>query len=120
MGFGSALDAVIDNALKFTPAGGVVTVVVTATAERIAVAVSDTGPGLTEEEAERIGDRFWRSPRHQNVDGSGLGLSIARTLLAANGGTLTFGPRAPGGAGAGDGTGGAEGGLTVTLSVPRA
>ena len=111
VGFGSALDAVIDNALKFTPAGGLVTVTVTATAERVAVAVTDTGPGLTEEEAERIGDRFWRSARHQNVDGSGLGLSIARTLLAATGGTLSFGPSA----GADEPTG-----LTVTLSVPRA
>ncbi|QMU72237.1 HAMP domain-containing sensor histidine kinase [Streptacidiphilus sp. P02-A3a] len=118
VGFGSALDAVIDNALKFSPAGGEVTVAVTATAERIAVAVSDTGPGLTEEEAERIGDRFWRSPRHQNVDGSGLGLSIARTLLAAGGGTLAFGPRAPGGSADPDSGGGT--GLTVTLSVPRA
>jgi len=110
VGFGSALDAVIDNALKFTPRGLRVEVVVTATADRVAVAVTDAGPGLTEEELERVGDRFWRSPLHQNVDGSGLGLSIARTLLAASGGTLSFAPRGPGG----------PGGLTVTLDVPRA
>ncbi|WP_034090253.1 sensor histidine kinase [Streptacidiphilus albus] len=115
--FGSALDAVVDNALKFTPRGGRVTVSVTADADQVAVAVADTGPGITEEERERIGDRFWRSPRQQNSEGSGLGLSIARTLLAASGGTLTFAPREPG-AEAG-GTGGPTG-LVVTLAVPRA
>ncbi|QMU78759.1 HAMP domain-containing histidine kinase [Streptacidiphilus sp. PB12-B1b] len=113
VGFGSALDAVIDNALKFTPPGERVTVVLTATAEQVAVAVTDAGPGLTEEETQRIGDRFWRSPRHQNVQGSGLGLSIARTLMAASGGSLGFTPRTP------EGVPGPSG-LTVTLSVPRA
>ena len=109
VGFGSALDAVIDNALKFTPVGERVRVSVLAdsAAGRVAVAVSDAGPGLTEEELDRIGDRFWRSPRHQNVDGSGLGLSIARTLLASSGGSLEFDPNEPRG-------------LTVTLAVPSA
>jgi signal transduction histidine kinase len=105
VGFGSALDAVIDNALKFTPPGEQVRVAVTAVGDRIAIAVSDAGPGLTDEEMDRVGDRFWRSPRHQNVDGSGLGLSIARTLLTASGGALEFAPNEPWG-------------LTVTLAVP--
>ncbi|MFC1419890.1 sensor histidine kinase [Streptacidiphilus cavernicola] len=107
VGFGSALDAVIDNALKFTPPGEQVRVAVARAGDRVAVAVSDAGPGLTAEELERIGDRFWRSPRHQNVDGSGLGLSIARTLLTASGGELEFTPNEPWG-------------LTVTLAVPAA
>lgn len=107
VGFGSALDAVIDNALKFTPPGERVRVAVTSVGDRVAVAVSDAGPGLTEEEMDRVGDRFWRSPRHQNVDGSGLGLSIARTLLTASGGALEFAPNQPWG-------------LTVTLAVPAA
>ena len=107
VGFGSALDAVIDNALKFTPPGEQVRVAVTGADGRVAVAVSDAGPGLTDEEMDRVGDRFWRSPRHQNVDGSGLGLSIARTLLTASGGALEFAPNEPWG-------------LTVTLAVPAA
>lgn len=107
VGFGSALDAVIDNALKFTPAGERVRIGVAAVGGRIAVSVSDAGPGLTEEELERVGDRFWRSSRHQNVDGSGLGLAIARTLLAASGGALEFTPGEPWG-------------LVVTLLVPAA
>ncbi|MGW3558098.1 ATP-binding protein [Streptomyces sp. NPDC000963] len=102
----SALDAVIDNALKFTPAGEEVTVTVAQEGARVAVVVADRGPGLTEEELGRIGDRFWRSGRHQNVKGSGLGLSIARVLLTAGGGGVAFTPNAPHG-------------LRVTVTVPR-
>ncbi|MFE7529281.1 sensor histidine kinase [Kitasatospora sp. NPDC057542] len=106
IGFGSALDAVVDNALKFSPAGSEVRVRVAVRRDEVAVTVTDAGPGLTEDELSRAGDRFWRSPRHQNVDGSGLGLSIARTLLAAGGGSLGFAPVKPTG-------------LAVTLAVPR-
>jgi len=106
IGFGSALDAVLDNALKFTPAGDPVRVTVQIRKRDVAVTITDAGPGLAEEELARIGDRFWRSSHHQNVDGSGLGLSIARTLLLAGGGALDFAPAEPHG-------------LAVTLSVPR-
>ncbi|MFE0459735.1 sensor histidine kinase [Kitasatospora sp. NPDC058965] len=106
IGFGSALDAVLDNALKFSPPGGTVAVTLRTGRREVLVTVTDDGPGLTEEELARAGDRFWRSPRHQNVDGSGLGLSIARTLLLAGGGSLEFAPAEPHG-------------LAVTLSVPR-
>jgi signal transduction histidine kinase len=102
----SALDAVIDNALKFTPAGESVVVTATSSGETSAVVVRDGGPGLTEEELARVGDRFWRSGRHQNVSGSGLGLSIARALLAASGGSLTFAPGEPKG-------------LVATCALPR-
>jgi signal transduction histidine kinase len=102
----SALDAVIDNAIKFTPSGESVTVHVAGGAEHVTITVADSGPGLTEEELARIGDRFWRSARHQNVHGSGLGLSIARALLGRGGGAITFGTREPHG-------------LEVTLTVPR-
>ncbi|MEV6670634.1 HAMP domain-containing sensor histidine kinase [Streptomyces sp. NPDC051162] len=91
----SALDAVVDNALKFTPAGAAVDVGVAVDGDTVAITVADGGPGLTEEELTRIGDRFWRSNRHQNVDGSGLGLSISRALLAAGGATLSYAPNTP-------------------------
>ncbi|MDT3398544.1 HAMP domain-containing sensor histidine kinase [Streptomyces sp. B1866] len=102
----SALDAVVDNAVKFTPAGARVRVTAEPGADTVAVTVADSGPGLTSEELARIGDRFWRSGRHQNVSGSGLGLSISRTLLAAGGGTIAYAPNEPSG-------------LRVTISVPR-
>nr|WP_202517043.1 HAMP domain-containing sensor histidine kinase [Streptomyces sp. SID685] len=102
----SALDAVIDNAVKFTPEGGAVEVFVSFEGDTSRVVVTDTGPGLTEEELARVGDRFWRSGRHQNVKGSGLGLSITRALLEAGGGSIAYGPHEPRG-------------LRVTVSVPR-
>lgn len=102
----SALDAVVDNAVKFTPGGGAVTVTVGAEGDHVTVETADAGPGLTDEELERVGDRFWRSGRHQNVSGSGLGLSITRALLAAGGAALTFGHNAPDG-------------LRVLITVPR-
>ncbi|WP_043266426.1 HAMP domain-containing sensor histidine kinase [Streptomyces sp. CT34] len=102
----SALDAVVDNALKFTPAGEPVTVAVAADGARVRITVADRGPGLAEDELARIGDRFWRSSRHQNVSGSGLGLSITRALLAAGGATIAYAPHPPHG-------------LEVTVSVPR-
>ncbi|MDQ0793586.1 HAMP domain-containing sensor histidine kinase [Streptomyces sp. B1I3] len=102
----SALDAVIDNALKFTPRGQEVTVTVGSDGSGTTIVVADRGPGLTEQELERIGDRFWRSNRHQNIKGSGLGLSITRTLLAAGGGSISYDSHEPHG-------------LRVTVTVPR-
>ncbi|GLY79587.1 sensor histidine kinase [Actinoallomurus iriomotensis] len=102
---GSAFDAVIDNALKFSPAGSVVSVTVAGAGDPVEIEVTDEGPGLPPEEMARVGDRFWRSPRHQNVHGSGLGLAVARTLLAACGGRLDIATA--------DG-----GGLAVTMAVP--
>ncbi|TJZ41629.1 HAMP domain-containing histidine kinase [Streptomyces piniterrae] len=102
----SALDAVVDNALKFTPAGEPVTVDVAPDGERVRITVADRGPGLTDDELARVGDRFWRSSRHQNISGSGLGLSITRALLAAGGATIAYAPHPPHG-------------LQVTVTVPR-
>jgi signal transduction histidine kinase len=102
----SALDAVIDNAIKFAPGGSSVSVRIAVDGERVAIAVADSGPGLTDDELDRVGDRFWRSARHQNVEGSGLGLSIARALLSQCGGAIDFGRREPQG-------------FEVTLTVPR-
>ncbi|MBG0852050.1 HAMP domain-containing histidine kinase [Streptomyces spinoverrucosus] len=102
----SALDAVIDNAVKFTPEGECVEVTVASNGGTSTIVVADRGPGLTDEELTRVGDRFWRSGRHQNVKGSGLGLSITRALLAAAGGSIAYERHEPHG-------------LKVTLTVPR-
>ncbi|MCF6523911.1 HAMP domain-containing sensor histidine kinase [Streptomyces sp. JJ36] len=102
----SALDAVVDNAVKFTPEGGEVTVRAAAAGEEVTLEVADGGPGLSPEELDRIGDRFWRSGSHQNIAGSGLGLSITRALLAAGGASLSFAPNTPRG-------------LRATVTMPR-
>ena len=102
----SALDAVLDNAVKFTPSGGRVAVEVGEADEGAIVTVADTGPGLRPEDLAHIGDRFWRSATSQNIPGSGLGLSIARTLLRTTGAEISFTPVHPHG-------------LRVVLWLPR-
>ncbi|MFJ9668654.1 sensor histidine kinase [Streptomyces sp. NPDC101219] len=106
VGLSSALDAVIDNAVKFTPEGETVEVTVGSDRDTSSVVITDNGPGLTDEELTRVGDRFWRSGRHQNVNGSGLGLSITRALLSAGGGSIAYDHHEPHG-------------LRVTVTVPR-
>ncbi|MDT0266165.1 HAMP domain-containing sensor histidine kinase [Streptomyces sp. DSM 44915] len=106
VGLSSALDAVIDNALKFTPPAGLVLVTVEPGRDALTVEVADTGPGVTDEELERVGSRFWRSHRHQNVHGSGLGLSIVGALLAAGGARIAYAHNEPTG-------------LRVIVTVPR-
>lgn len=82
------LDVLISNALKFSPAGTEVTVTLRQDGSMVAIDVRDRGAGLPDEELARLGDRFWRSPQHQNVAGSGLGIAIAKTLLDGIGGRL--------------------------------
>jgi signal transduction histidine kinase len=92
-----ALDALIDNALKFTPAGGRVEVGVASRDGGVEVTVRDTGPGLTQEQCRRATERFWRAADAQNVDGAGLGLSIVTVLVEASGGSFRLSPATPGG-----------------------
>src|SRR5690606_8013283 len=101
-----ALDAVIDNAVKFSPPGSTVELVVNETAEGCEIVVRDHGPGVAEEELDRITDRFWRSAGEQNTPGSGLGLAIASDLLASVNGHVRVS--------AAEG-----GGLEVSLSLER-
>ena len=91
----SALDVVLDNAVKFGPPGSTVRVSIDREAEGAVVGVQDEGPGLRPDELRRAGDRFWRGRRHQNLEGSGLGLAIARTLLEDSGARLDIRPGEP-------------------------
>lgn len=85
------VDVLLDNAVKFG-GGRPVTVAVDGSA---VLRVTDRGPGLSDEDLDRVGERFFRSRTHQNVPGTGLGLAIARELAARAGGALTV-TRAPG------------------------
>ncbi|MET8119580.1 HAMP domain-containing sensor histidine kinase [Micromonospora sp. NPDC005189] len=85
-----ALDALIDNAVKFSGAGGVVTVTVVRRDNGVALEVRDSGPGMTESQLGQATERFWRAPDVQNVDGAGLGLTIAAVLVDASDGRLTM------------------------------
>jgi two-component system sensor histidine kinase BaeS len=75
----------IANALRFTPAGGRISVTSRRTDEGVLIAVQDTGSGMEPEALEHAFDRFYRSP---GSPGSGLGLPIARNLVEAHGGRI--------------------------------
>lgn len=83
-----ALGNLLDNAVKYTPAGGSVTVSVVPYELFCRIDVTDTGIGLTEEESSRVFARFYRAPAAQNAPGVGLGLYLAREIATANGGYI--------------------------------
>jgi heavy metal sensor kinase len=80
----------IDNGIKYSSTGGEVTVSVEKGSDHAVIRVQDSGPGFSAAEAEKIFDRFHRAPqaRQQHSKGSGLGLSIARSIALAHGGNI--------------------------------
>ncbi len=86
------LDNLLDNALKFTEAGGRVTLTSQVTGEDLQIHVIDTGQGIPAEEQKRIFERFYQVDKARpggEVRGYGLGLSISQQIVAAHGGTLS-------------------------------
>jgi len=85
------LGVLLDNALRFTPKGGRVSVSGTVRGGRTQATVADTGPGVPAEDLSRVFDRFYRAEaaRARKGGGTGLGLAIARDLARAQGGELT-------------------------------
>jgi signal transduction histidine kinase len=83
-----ALCNVADNAVKYTPAGGHVTVRAAAYELFVRIDVADTGMGIPEDELPRIFQRFYRAPSAADAEGVGLGLFLAREILSEQGGYL--------------------------------
>ena len=79
----------LTNALKFTPAGGRVTISTGPSGAEARLRVTDTGPGIPAGDLPRIFDRFWRGRQAGQVSGSGIGLAIAAELAHAHAGRLT-------------------------------
>lgn len=82
-----ALDNLVNNAIKFTPAEGTVTIGADSQHEGVRFFVADTGPGIEPDDLERIFDRFWQA-RGAEARGTGLGLSICKRIVEAHGGRL--------------------------------
>lgn len=79
----------LDNAIKFTPPGGVITISVSSEAERIVIEVKDTGVGISEKDRTQIFDKFFRADRSRSEPGTGLGLSLARAFVSSLGGSIS-------------------------------
>jgi signal transduction histidine kinase len=92
-----ALANLVDNAIKYTPAGGRI-VVTTGVLERgsVELAVADTGPGIPAEERDKVVRRFYRLDPGRNSPGSGLGLSLVVSVAKLHGGRLDLADNAPG------------------------
>lgn len=103
----SALCQLIENAVKYSPPGTPITISAEQSDGSIAIRTIDKGAGLAPNEAARIFERFYRSPRlASKAPGSGLGLWIARSLIAACGGTVEVFSAGP------------DRGTTVTIELP--
>src|SRR5712692_644339 len=99
---------VLDNAIKFTPAGGRVRLDVATVDGRAAVVVTDTGIGIPAAQLPHVFERFYRGDQaRREAEGAGLGLAIARWIADAHGARIEIGP-APGG----------SAGTRVTISFP--
>ncbi len=84
-----ALANLVDNAIKYTPAGGRVDVEARQVNGAVRVSVKDTGAGIPEHEIPRIWDRLYRGDQSRTTRGLGLGLSLVRASVEAQGGTVT-------------------------------
>ena len=102
-----ALYNLVDNAVKYTPAGGGVTLRAKGYELFCRIDVTDTGPGIPEAEQAKIFQRFYRSPSVSGEEGVGIGLYLARQIAAGQGGYLKVASR-PGE------------GSTFSLFLPRA
>lgn len=92
-----AVNNLIDNALKYTPAGGTVTVsTVRPAADTAGIVVADSGPGMTAAQRGRATERFFRGDASRGTPGVGLGLSLVDAVARLQGGSLEFADQQPG------------------------
>jgi signal transduction histidine kinase len=115
----------VDNALNFTPTGGEVLLEAQRLDGWLQVEVSDTGPGIPDEDLERIFERFYRtdkSRRGRKGRGVGLGLAISREIVLAHGGTIAAYNRdaLPLGGGEVSSEGLSKGGSVFVVKIPLA
>ena len=101
-----ALANLVDNAVKYTPTGGHVTVEAREDASAVRITVRDSGVGVADDELPYIWDRLYRSERTRHERGLGLGLSLVRAIVEAHGGHVEVESRL-------------DAGSTFTVALPR-
>ena len=93
---GQAVNNLLDNALKYTPAGGRVALATRVETDDVVISVTDNGPGVPSSEREAIFRRLYRGDASRSRRGFGLGLSLVKAIAEAHRGTVTA-DDAPGG-----------------------
>ena len=91
-----AMTNLLDNAIKFSPPGGVVELIGERTVAGITLAVLDQGVGIPAEDVARVTERFYRGDSARNTPGFGLGLTLVRAVAQLHGGALSLQHAAPG------------------------
>ena len=84
-----AMTNLVENALKFTPEGGRITLAASVDSHWVSVTVSDTGVGIPREHLPHVFERFYKVDRSRRERGSGLGLAIVKHLAQAHGGSIS-------------------------------
>ncbi len=95
---GQAINNLLDNALKYTPPGGQVTLATRNEAAAVVITVADNGPGVPPAERDAIFRRLYRGDASRSQRGLGLGLSMVKAIVEAHGGTVTVFDNQGGGA----------------------
>jgi len=80
---------ILDNAIKYTPSGGKITILLYKKKDSIEIEFKDTGIGISQEDLPKIFDRFYRCDKSRSTQGNGLGLSLALAFVKAHGGDIT-------------------------------
>ena len=83
-----ALANLVDNAIKYTHRGGSIDISATREPQAVAIRIADSGPGISEQDLPRIFDRLYRGDQSRATRGLGLGLSLVRAYVEAQGGTI--------------------------------
>ena len=79
---------IIENAVRYNSTGGIVEISVSKNRNQARIEIKDNGPGIKEQDLERIFDRFYRVDTSRSTDGTGLGLSIAKAIIHAHNGKI--------------------------------
>ena len=82
------LGNLLDNAIKFTPRGGAITISLARTDSGIVLRVADTGCGISQADLPHVFRRFWRSDSSRSLPGNGLGLALAKAIVTSYAGTI--------------------------------
>jgi len=104
--FGRAISNLVENALRFTPDGGRISICLASESDRSVVSVSDSGSGIPAEHISHVFDRFYRVDSSRSSSGTGLGLALVKSIAELHGGSASLVSQE-------------KRGTTVTLAFPR-